>query len=671
VQVRSERTPEGIRLIYQVTEKPTVRTITISGYSVYDEDELRKSLTLKKGAVLNVFAVRSDVRRLEDMYKEKNYHNVKVDYTLSPQRNNQVDVEYRIDEGSKILIKKIAFIGNTAFSDKTLKGEIETSEKKFFLSWFTRAGDLNQDIVNQDAGKLQAFYHNNGYIRARVGEPQVDFEEDGIVITYRINEGPRFKLGTIDFRGDLLLPKEELVKKLKVVKEPYYNREVLRSDVIALTDLYSDEGYAYVDVSPKVDQDNEKLVANITFQIDKGKQVYFERIQISGNTKTRDKVIRRELRVYEEELYSGVRLKRGIRNLNRLEYFENVKVDTTRGSGDDRMNMNLEVKEKSTGAFTVGAGFGTSEGGFVTGSVRERNLFGRGQTLGVQGVLGGKTQRYSVNFTEPWLFDIPLSAGIELYKWKYEFDQYDKDSVGGKLRFGYPLHEYVRGSATYTLDVTDIRNIEPDAARSIQNDEGLHLKSSISPMIRYDSRDSLFNAREGSIHSLEYEFAGLGGDVGFNKFVADTGWYLPLWKLVFVPHARGGWMRGMTGWDVPDYEKFYLGGINSVRGGDRNDLAPKQDGEPVGGMSFLQGNFEVKFPLVEEANVFGILFIDAGKVWHDDFNSDFENTIVTVGPEIRWMSPIGPIRLAYGYYLTQKSEYKSSGGFEFSMASAF
>jgi outer membrane protein insertion porin family len=229
----------------------------------------------------------------------------------------------------------------------------------------------------------------------------------------------------------------------------------------------------------------------------------------------------------------------------------------------------------------------------------------------------------------------------------------------------------VRGNLTYTLDVTDIRNIESDAASSIQDDDGLHLKSSIAPMIRYDSRDSLFNAKEGSLHSIEYELAGLGGDVGFNKITVDTGWYFPVWKLVFVPHARAGWMKGIPTYDVPDYEKFYLGGINSVRGGDRNDLAPKQDGEPVGGESFLQGNFEIKFPLVEEAGVFGILFVDAGSVYRTDFETDFGNAVVTVGPEIRWLSPIGPIRLAYGYYLTQKSDYKSSGGFEFSMASAF
>ncbi len=670
VQIQSEPDPDGIRLVFKVTEKPTVRSIQVSGNVVFDADDVKKSLTLKKGSILNIFTVRNDVRRIEDMYKEKNYHNIKVDFKLLPQKNNQVDVDYSIEEGSKILIKKILFTGNSAFSEKKLKGELNTSEKSIF-SWITSAGDLNQDILSQDSAKLTAFYHNNGYVRARVGEPQVEFEADGIVVTFKINEGPRFKMGTVDFGGDLILPKNELMKKLKITKEVFYNRETLRTDVLALSDLYSDEGYAYVDISPKVDQDNEKLLANIMFQIDRGKQVYFESIQISGNTKTRDKVIRRELRVYEEELYSGTRVKRGIRNLNRLDYFENVKVDTAKGSADDKMRMDVEVKEKNTGAFTFGAGYSTEEDAFFSASIAERNFLGRGQTLGVRGMVGSKTQRYSVNFTEPWLFDIPLSAGVELYKWDYEFDEYDKDSIGGKIRFGYPLYEYVRGTMTYTLDATDIRHVEEDAATSIQNDEGYHLKSSISPAIRYDSRDSTFNAKEGSIHSIEYEFAGLGGDVGFNKVIVDSGWYFPVWKLVFVPHGRAGYVNQMPGWDLPDYEKFYLGGMNTVRGGDRNDLAPKQDGQPVGGEKFIQGNFEVKFPLVEEAGVFGILFVDAGAVYRKDDSMDLGNAIVTAGPEIRWMSPIGPIRLAYGWYLNPKPEYKSNGGFEFSMASAF
>ena len=465
---------------------------------------------------------------------------------------------------------------------------------------------------------------------------------------------------------------DELMKKLKITQELFYNRETLRADVLTLSDLYSDEGYAYADISPKVDQDNEKLLANITFQIDKGKQVYFETIQISGNTKTRDKVIRRELRVYEEELYSGTRLKRGIRNLNRLDYFENVKVDTAKGSAEDRMRMDVEVKEKNTGAFSVGAGYSTAEDVFATASVRERNLFGRGQTLGVQGMVGSKTQRYSVSFTEPYLFDIPLSAGVELYKWSYEFSEYDKNSIGGKLRFGYPLYEYVRGNLTYTLELADISNVEETAASSIQQDEGEHLKSSISPLIRYDSRDQSFNAKEGSVHSIEYEFAGIGGDVGFNKIIGDTGWYIPLvWKLVGVVHGRAGYVNKLPNWDLPDYEKFYLGGMNTLRGFDRDDLAPKEDGSPVGGEKFVQGNFEIKFPLVEEAGVFGILFLDTGAVYSQDERWDVNKLRESAGPELRWLSPIGPIRLAYGFVLDPKKGDSGSGSFEFSMASAF
>jgi outer membrane protein insertion porin family len=671
IQVESRPGTDGVVLVFKVTEKPTVRSVNVSGLTVIDADDIKKSLTLKKGAVLNDFTIRNDKRRIEDMYREKNYHNVQVTHTITPQKNNQADVEYKVEEGDKQLIKKITFTGNAAFSDRKLKGQMDSSEKSI-LSWFTSAGDLNRDLLNQDAGKLTAFYQSQGYIRARVGEPQVDFESDGILVSFKINEGPRFKVGTVDFRGDLILPKDQLMQKVKIRQEPYFNRETLRQDVMRLTDLYSDEGFAYVDVATRVNQNADELVADIVFAIDKGKQVYFEKIQIVGNTKTRDKVIRRELKVHEQELYGGQRLKRSIRNLNRLDYFENVKVDTVKGSADDRMRATLEVTEKSTGAFTLGAGYSTVENAFVTGSIAERNLFGRGQILALRGVVGGKTQRYTLSFTEPWLFDIPLSAGAELYKWEYEFDDYTRDSVGGKLRLGYPLYEYLRGNVIYNLDFARIGNVDDDASTSIQQDEGNYVKSSITLLPRYDSRDSLFNAKEGSLHSIEYEFAGLGGDVGFNKIVGDTGWYFPLfWKFIGVAHGRAGYVKGTSGMELPDFEKFYLGGINTLRGFQRDDLAPQQGGGPVGGDYFLQSNLELKFPLVEEAGVYGIAFLDGGMVRREEDSFDFGEMRYSAGPEIRWLSPIGPIRIAYGYILNQRDTDSGAGAWEFSMASAF
>jgi outer membrane protein insertion porin family len=672
IQIESRTAAEGQLAVFKVTEKPTVRSVQVSGNIVFDDDEVKKSLSLKKGSILNVFTVRNDMRRIEEMYKEKNYHNVQVTYQLSPQPHNQADVEYVVDEGKKLQIKKILFTGNSAFSAGKLKGEIATSEKNI-MSWFTSAGDLNQDQVNQDAAKLTAFYHNNGYIRARVGEPQIDYEEDGIQVTFKISEGPRFKVGKVDFSGDLILPKDQLMKQIKINQAPFYSRETLRTDVLTLSDLYMDDGYAYVDVSPRVDQDEAKLLANIVFQIDKGKQVYFENIQISGNTKTRDKVIRRELRVYEEELYGGRRLKRGIRSLNRLDYFQNVKVDTSKGSADDKMNMTVEVTEKATGSFSFGAGYGTVENAFLTASISERNLFGRGQTLALRGQLGSKTQRYILSFTEPWLFDIPLSAGAELYKWKYEFEDYDKDSIGGKLKLGYPLYDYIRGYLTYNLDYTDIENIDEDAAASIKRDQGDHVKSSVTAMVKYDSRDNLFNAKEGSVHSIEAEVAGLGGDVGFLKTIAETGWYRPLfWKLIGVAHARAGYVEKIPDYDLPDYEKFYLGGINTMRGFSREDMAPVDDaGASVGGEKFVQFNVEVKFPLVEEAGVYGVLFFDTGAVYRREDSIDLSDLRQSVGPELRWLSPVGPIRLAYGYILDQKKTDSGTGNWEFSMAAAF
>jgi outer membrane protein insertion porin family len=671
IEIESQQRPDGVVLVFKVTEKPTVRAVSVSGNVVFDSDEIKKSLNLKKGSILNIFTVRNDMRRIEEMYKEKNYHNVKVTYTIAAQKNNQADVEYAIDEGQKLQIKKILFTGNTAFSASKLKGVIDTSEKGIF-SWFTSAGDLNQDILNQDAAKLQGFYQNNGYIRARVGEPQLDTEADGIVATFKINEGPRFKVGKVDFSGDLILPKEQLLQKIKIDKEPFFNREVLRNDVLALTDLYANDGHAYVDVSPLVDQNAETLLANITFKIDKGKQVYFEQIQITGNTKTRDKVIRRELRIYEQELYGGQRLKSGIRNLNRLDYFKDVKMDTAKGSADDQMKATVAVTEKSTGAFTVGAGYSTAENAFVTGSVSERNLFGRGQTLALRGMLGGKTQRYSTSFTEPYLFDIPLSAGVELYKWQTDLDDYSRDSIGGTIRFGYPLAEYVRGNVSYNLDFTRLGQIDDEASQQIKDEKGDYIKSSITLSPRYDSRDSLFNAKEGAMHSISYEFAGLGGDVGFNKVIVENGWYFPLlWKLTGVVHDRAGYVRELPGWELPDYEKFYLGGINSMRGFSRNDLAPQKEGGAVGGNWFLQGNFEVKFPLVEEAGVFGMIFLDTGMVGLEGETPRFGDLRYSAGPEIRWLSPIGPIRIAYGFILNPQSGDSSNGAWEFSVASSF
>ena len=673
VRVDAETVADGKVIIFIVKEKPTVRGILVDGNSwVYDDDEIKEVLTIRKGSILNINTIQSDMRRIEELYKEKNFYNVKVKFNVYPQKENQADIEYEIDEGKKFHIDKIIFVGNSAFSAGKLKGLMGTSEESL-LSWVTSAGDLNEENLSQDMAKVASFYQNQGYIQARIGEPEIKFEEAGIVITIRIVEGPQFKVGEVTMSGDLIIPPEQLLEKLKILEEEYYNRDILRLDVIALTDIYADEGYANVDIAPRIAQDPEQLVVNIAFDVAKGQQVYFEEIIISGNSKTRDKVIRRQLQVYEQELYGGRRLKRSIRNLYRLDYFEDIKVDTVKGSADDKMKLRIDVTEKNTGAFSFGAGYGNVEYLFLTASVSERNLFGRAQTLALKGQLGAKTRKFTLSFTEPWLFDIPLSAGVDIYNWNYNYSTYDKDSIGGKLRFGYPVIDFTRINLTYTYDIADIKNVSDDAANSIKNDAGEHIKSSITTSLRYDSRNDRFHPTQGSSHSGSYEFAGIGGTVGFNKIIGETGWYFPLiWKTVGVLHGKAGYVKALEGKTLPDYEKFYMVGIDALRGFERDDLSPRdENGSEIGGNKFVQANVEVRFPLVPQAGVYGVVFFDTGDIYAESEDIELDNLRESAGVGIRWLSPMGPVRLEYGWILDPKQTDSASGNWEFSMASAF
>jgi outer membrane protein insertion porin family len=675
IQIEAENRPDGKIVTFKIKEKPTLRKVRFTGVGMaYEPEDVEEAITAKRGSILNINVIQNDVDRLIELYKEKNYYNVKVDYKIYDQKDNQADLEYIIDEGEKFKIEKIQFEGNKAFSGKELKKQMTTSEKTIF-GWFTGAGNLNEDDLEQDATRIALFYQNHGYMEARVGEPQVKFEGNKIEILIKIDEGPQFKVGKVDLTGDLLIPKEELLASLKITQEEFFNRETLRNDVLSLTDLYANEGYAYADVAPKVDENSDKKIVDITLDIQKGKLVYFEEIIISGNTKTRDKVIRRELRVYEQELFSSQRLKRSIRNLHHLDFFADVKVDTSKGSSEDKMVLKIDVTEKSTGAFSFGAGYGNVEKVYGIISVAERNLFGRGQKVELKATVGTKTQNIDLSFTEPYIHDIPLSGTIHIFNWQYDFDDYDKDSYGAGIKLSYPLLDYTRGSLGYIYDWANITNIQDTAPDSIKDLEGKNIKSSITPMLSYDSRDNTFVATTGSKHSISYEFAGLGGDIGFMKYIGKATWYLSLFKgLVLAPHAEGGYVNKTKDKKLPDYEKFYMGGIGSLRGFERDDLAPKDDeGNSVGGDKYVQFNLDLTFPLLKEQGVYGGLFFDTGKVYGDNEKIELDPNDLrqSAGLGFRWMSPMGPIRLEYGFILDPHDDDHGMGNWEFSMASAF
>jgi outer membrane protein insertion porin family len=352
------------------------------------------------------------------------------------------------------------------------------------------------------------------------------------------------------------------------------------------------------------------------------------------------------------------------------------------------MNLKIDVTEKPTGSFSFGAGYSTIESFFFMSSIAQKNLFGRGQTLELKGSIGSVTNEYTLSFIEPWLFDIPLTAGVDLYNRKREYssgsgeDIYEQDSIGFRIRGGYPVFDFTRVYLSFNHDISDIsvtNDVEyqqwiPEGVWKMQ---GRNITNSVLNVLSYDSRDRGFNATEGSKHSVSIEYAGFGGDIGFTKYLAETGWYIPLfWTTVGFLHSETGYVQKNAEGILPDYERFYLGGANSLRGFDWRDVGPtgvnRYDNEvSIGGDKYLQFNIEYLVPLIEKAGLMGVLFYDTGNAWAEDDPINLGNLRESTGVGIRWYSPLGPIRLEYGHILDRKSTDNKSGRWEFSMGSAF
>jgi outer membrane protein insertion porin family len=676
VRVAARNVAGGKAVVFKVQEKPTIRNIAFKGNEKYKDKKLTENLTLRTGSILNIFKIQSNIAILEDLYKEKNYHHVQVTYKTLELKNNQADLEFTIVEGERSRIENIIFDGNSEYPDKTLKKLVETSEAWFF-SFIDDAGDLDHEKLKQDVAILTSFYHDTGYINARVGEPEVVFTEVGIDVTFKIDEGERYKVGKVSLIGEFVLPENSLKAILQIFHGEFFSKSLMRQDILAITDIYADEGYAYSEVIPKVQRRDQELLVDVTYDIRKGPLVYYEKIIISGNTKTRDKVIRRELKVYERELYSGKRMKRGVRNLYYLDFFDDIQVDTPKGNADDQMLLKINVKEKNTGTFSVGGGYSSVESVYFNTSISQRNLFGRAQILKLEASIGGRTQRFDLSLTEPWLFDIPLSATSRIYNWKVDYESYSKESIGVGAGAGYPVYDFTRAYFNYRFDSSKVSDVETNAPDSVKELSGTNITSSLKGSLIYDSRDKRFNTTRGGKHSISAEYAGLGGTIGFTKIVAETGWYIPLfWKFTGFLHGKAGHVAEHEGELLPDYEKFFLGGMNSVRGYDWQDLAPIEINSAgqvayVGGDKYVQFNSELRFPLVEQAGVIGLVFFDAGDVYAQDADVNPGKLRKSAGYGLRWYSPMGPIRLENAYILDPRPGGSEGSKWEFSMGAAF
>jgi len=524
------------------------------------------------------------------------------------------------------------------------------------LHFITDSGLLKKDQLRQDISKLNAFYLNNGYINAQVGEAEITHDRKWIYLTIPIVEGKQFKVGQVDITGDTLaISRSELMEKLKINKVEFYDRASIIKDIEYLTQACNDEGYAYADVTPGNIPQEKDLTVDVTYQIKKGHQVYFNRISIVGNTKTRDKVIRRQLAIAEGDLFNSSKLKESYMALNRLRYFEEVNFQSEKGADETLTDVIIQVKEKPTGMFSVGAGYSALDYAMVTASIAQQNLFGRGLTLSLKASLGSVSTMYELSFIEPWLFDMPLWSKFDVHSYTRTYDTYDLTSRGFGMQFGYPLWKYITGYLGYSLNTNDIENIQSGASIYVIDQKGVTTESTVSASLVRDTTDDIIFPSKGSKNSISMDYVGgfLGGDASYTRYGIASSWFFPLpLDTVFNIRGRAGYLDPREGKPIPIFERFYLGGINSLRG--LRDVGPvdPSTGDVIGGLTMMNFNAEFVFNLIKNAGMKGVMFYDTGNAWLSDYH--FDDMRKTAGIGVRWYSPIGPLRLEWGYVLDRK-----------------
>jgi len=661
VQVDIKPTPQGKEVIFIVVEKPSIKDLLIKGNDKVKLDDIKEKMTLTPRSILNLEKVKENSEQIRRLYFSKGYYGVKVEYKVDYLETNEAVVTFTISEGPKGHIQKIVFKGNKNIKSSQLK-KLMTTKRRNIFSIITKTGTLDEDILKNDLQLLTAYYFDQGYLDAKVSEPKVNLSNPKkIQIEIGIVEGPRYHLGNIDFKGDVLTTKEALFKVLKIKRGDVYSNTVIRKEVNALTEKFANQGYAYVEINPEISVDNKNLLVHLTFEIEKKKRVFYEKIQVVGNTKTRDKVIRRELAVAEGELYNATDMNKSRDRLKRTGFFKEVDFTTSRGSTEEKINLDLKVEEAPTGAITFGIGYSTIESVVGSASISDRNLFGLGYAGNLKFSLGFKTQNIRLSFTDPYFLGYRYLAGIDLYHERVEiFDTYSYKITGGDLRLGKELTDKIRIDAMYKLENIDVFDVASDASVFILDQKGKKTTSALSISPTIDTRDDNFNPRRGGRHSLFVQNAGgiLGGDNYFVKVTGQTSWFfpLPLYSTLNL-RAHVGVISGYGGKRLPIYEKFFAGGISTVRGFEYGMAGPVDiNEEPIGAKKMVVFNAELIFPISREIGLRGALFFDIGKGF--DKWSEITPLRLGAGPGIRWYSPFGPIHIDFGVNLNPKKGEK-------------
>ncbi len=666
--------PQRVRLVFVLRERPVISKIEFEGNEHISSNDLKDLLKVKEWSILDLSKVREDVLLIQKHHEEKGFYLAKVFFDIRKIQADEVELVYRVSDYDKIQIKKITFLNNKRFTDEQLKSALAETREGGFFSFLSGSGNFKESSFKQDLQRLTYWYLDHGYVKFKYENPVVTVTDDKkwLYISIYVDEGEQYEMGSLDFGGDLLFSKQELHEELTLTSAQVFSISKRNQDIQRLTEKYQDLGFAFVNVIPKMNIHDETRILDIEYDFEKGDLVHFGEFTIVGNSKTYDKVIRRELKIHEGDLYSGTKMRQSKENVERLGYFSPGEVifNTVSPKGKpDILNVEITVKERSTGTITLGAGYGSYQKFFFTTQISEINLAGRGQTLSLaaQYSIQQLSQSLNLGFTEPYTFDTLWSTGFDFYALKIPIPyKYTTVKQGFDVRLGHPVIEYTHAYVTYKYEGIQDIAVDPNVPQEVvQADSGI--LSSVTLSLVRDKRNNRFETSSGNYQSFTLETAGLGGDMNFMKWIANNRVYSKvIGDLVFRNSVELGQIAGLGSKAVPPAQKFYLGGPNNMKGYQFFLLGPQattSNGQPLpmGGQVEAFSLFELEYPLLKEAGIKGVFFFDVGNSW-DQFPLGGNIPFILrtdIGFGFRWFSPLGPLRFEWGFPLAAKSNEQS------------
>ncbi|HEV3111630.1 MAG TPA: outer membrane protein assembly factor BamA [Candidatus Binataceae bacterium] len=691
--VNAEVTRRGTRLvlIFHVKERPYITDVKVEGLKQFKttDEKIQQSLKLHPGAILDPLAVNATEKALRQIYQDKGYLDAAVAFHTNPGPNDSAVGVFVVTEGPLVRIGKVEFHGNKVLSSRQLRAAMETRPFNL-LSYVFDTGVLDPKKLQDDRERITALYYQHGYLNAHVSEPVITRQNGKLIITMDVDEGDQFNTGKVKLAGDLKVPEKDLTSKLTLKSGEVFKPSTMQHDVLTLSDFYSDRGYAFVNVEPRTQVDPDKHLVNVTFAVNPGQQVLVDRIKITGNTKTSDKVIRRELAIQEQEPYSATAIRVSKARLDSLGIFENANIGTSTGRSPDRINLDVAVREAQTGTFSLAGGFDSSSSLFGNFHIGENNLFGGGQRVSFDAMVGFLFRNYSISYTEPWFLDMPLSAGLDIYSWEQFLPSFTRKSLGFAVRTSYPLDELglkklgpfslanVDAALTYRYESIGITGLSPFTTEQILQFKGYSQTSEMAPSIRRFTVDNSVDPHSGSVESLSLQLAGLGGTNKFIKGSVHTRFFFTVYKSpafgdfvygIGADYGVGTNLAGGTGGELPLVERYFPGGPfgpDSVPGYPFYSLGPEVQVfnefgqslgfEAVGGSQELILYHQLEFPILDSFGLRGFVFMDAGNAFLLNQTDKLYELQGAVGPGIFWKSPFGPLRLALGFPINPRPQ---------------